>query len=170
MGQHGAVTQEPAADDPEDLARLTSYASDLADAVDRTLGGWVQRVVEERWRAWRGGPPPTELVDAARRAGATAVEVIGPDVRALLGQDVDRQRSNPLALLRRAVDHATAVLRRAGVPEAARDEEARRLFPDDPYDITPAAFTDIDPTLHEPGLLWGAAKAHVILRRRRRGS
>ena len=28
-------------------------------------------------------------------------------------------------------------------------------------------FADVDPTLHEPGLRWGASKAHVVLLRRR---
>ena len=41
-------------------------------------------------------------------------------------------------------------------------------FPDDPYDLTPGSFADVDPSLHEPGLVWGAAKAHVVLARRRR--
>jgi hypothetical protein len=36
------------------------------------------------------------------------------------------------------------------------------------YDLTPASFADVDPALHEPGLVWGAAKAHVHLARRRR--
>jgi hypothetical protein len=50
----------------------------------------------------------------------------------------------------------------------ARDEFSLRNFPDDVYDLTPASFADVDPELHEPGLLWGAAKAHVHLARRRR--
>ncbi len=41
------------------------------------------------------------------------------------------------------------------------------MFPDDDYDLTPASFGDLDPALHEPGLVWGAAKAHVFLARRR---
>ena len=48
-----------------------------------------------------------------------------------------------------------------------RDAQAERLFPDDDYDLAPASFADIDPSVHEPGLVWGAAKAHVILKRRR---
>ena len=48
-----------------------------------------------------------------------------------------------------------------------RDEFAERTFPDDVYDLSPASFADVDPALHEPGLMWGAAKAHVILHRRR---
>ena len=36
------------------------------------------------------------------------------------------------------------------------------------YDLAPANFADVDPALAEPGLLWGAAKAHVHLARHRR--
>jgi len=65
------------------------------------------------------------------------------------------------------------VLRQAGVPGVVRDEEAQRQFPDDDYDLTPANFADLDagPTeggLAEAGIAWGAAKAHVVLARRRR--
>jgi hypothetical protein len=61
------------------------------------------------------------------------------------------------------------VLREAGARPVARDAQAQRHFPDDLYDLTPASFADIDPALHEPGLVWGAAKAHVHLRRRAQG-
>jgi hypothetical protein len=33
--------------------------------------------------------------------------------------------------------------------------------------VVPASFADLDSTVHEPGIVWGAAKAHVVLRRRR---
>jgi hypothetical protein len=62
------------------------------------------------------------------------------------------------------------VLADAGVPPVHRDGAAERLFPDDVYDLTPASFADLDAAVHEPGLVWGAAKAHVILRRRRAGA
>jgi hypothetical protein len=64
--------------------------------------------------------------------------------------------------------HPTQVLAEAGVPPVERDEHAARLFPDDRYDLAPATFSDLDEALHEPGLVWGAAKAHVVLARRRR--
>ncbi|MEO7555966.1 MAG: hypothetical protein ABIV94_05100, partial [Acidimicrobiales bacterium] len=70
-------------------------------------------------------------------------------------------------LLRRAVRYPTAVLAAAGVPPVVRDAFAERAFPDDDYGLTPATFADVDPALHEPGLAWGAAKAHVHLSRRR---
>jgi hypothetical protein len=70
-------------------------------------------------------------------------------------------------LLRAAVRIPTGVLAAAGVAPVDRDDFARRNFPDDPYDLTPASFADVDESLREPGLVWGAAKAHVHLARRR---
>jgi hypothetical protein len=104
---------------------------------------------------------------AAERAGADAVAEVVPRLRSLLATDVDAQRTNPLAVLRSAVRHPTGVLRDLGVPIADRDEFAERAFPEDVYDLSPASFADIDESLHEPGLRWGAAKAYVHLRRRR---
>ena len=91
----------------------------------------------------------------------------GTQVRALLATDIDQQRANPLAVLRAAVRHASALLDELGVRPPDRDEFARRNFPDDPYELGPATFADVDPALHEPGLVWGAAKAHTVLQRHR---
>ena len=82
----------------------------------------------------------------------------------------DEQRTGPLAILRSAVRYPTEVLRAAGVPPADRDRFAREAFPDDDYALTPAAFADIDQSLHEPGIVWGAAKAYVHKVRRARGA
>lgn len=113
-------------------------------AVDGTLAGAID-----------------EIGRAAQAEGAHRV-------RALLATDVDVQQGNPLSVLRWLVHHPTAVLRRAGARPVPRDEFSERNFPDDVYDLTPASFADVDPALHEPGLEWGAAKAHVHLARRRR--
>ena len=138
-------------------------------AVDAALVGWVERVVEDRWRRANGGAPLTDALRASARAvGQRARDELVPQLRALLAVDVDEQRANPLAVLRRAVPAVTEVLQSVGVPPVARDAAAEQLFPDDVYDVTPAAFADLDPSVHEPGLVWGAAKAHVILARRRR--
>jgi hypothetical protein len=154
-------------DDPADAAALARYAAELADAVDAALPGWVERVVRERWTAWRGDAPPHGVTAAAASAGEDARAALVPALRDLLATDVDAQRTNPLAIIRRAGAHATAVLADAGVPPVQRDADAERLFPDDVYDLTPAAFADLGQSVHEPGLVWGAAKAHVVLRRRR---
>jgi len=155
-------------DDPADAAALAEYAAALADAVVDALPGWVERAVADRYRAWRGDEPPDAVVAAGRAAGAAAVGDVEPALRSLLAQDVDEQRSNPLAVVRRAVVRPTAVLRAAGVPPVARDAQAGQLFPSDDYDLTPGSFADLEPSVHDPGLVWGAAKAHVVLSRRRR--
>ena len=161
---------KPSDDDQADLAALDRYATELLAAVEVALPAWVQRSVAERWAAWDGGELPQPLADAAREAADAAAEAVLPELQVLLAQDVAEQRSNPLSLIRRAVPLATAVLASAGVPHVVRDEQAARLFPDDVYDLTPASFGDLGSNAHEPGLRWGAAKAHVLLRRRRPGA
>jgi hypothetical protein len=155
----------PGNETPE--AVLARYAEVLCAAAEAAVAGWVVRCVERRWREWSGSAPGEDLRAAAAEAGEAArAQAVGA-LRALLALDPDDQRTGPLAVLRRAVAHPTAVLRVAGVPPVVRDDFAVRTFPDDDYDLSPAAFADIDPSLHEPGLVWGAAKAHVVLTRRR---
>jgi hypothetical protein len=163
--QHGGVGGR---DDPEDAQKLAEIAGSLADAIDAAIPGWVERCVDQRLTAWAGSADP-EVLERARAAGVRARAEVGASVRQLLAEDVDEQRTNPLTLLRHAVRYPTEVLRGAGVPPVRRDEFAERSFPDDIYDLSPTSFADVDPSLHEPGLMWGAAKAHVHLRRHRRG-
>jgi hypothetical protein len=151
----------------ESDANLMEYGQALAQAIEDALPGWVVRAVEGRWRDWKGVDADPYLLDAARVAGERARTEVGPAVRELLALDVDDQRVNPLTLVRRAVIYPTVVLRETGMPAVVRDEFDERAFPDDVYALTPASFADVDPTLHEPGLLWGAAKAHAHLVRRR---
>ena len=150
----------------EDEARLAAYATALADAVEAALPGWIERVVAQRMQAWAGQVPGTVAASAAA-AGRRARDDVGPRLRTLLATDPDEQRSTPLTLLRQAVPYANAVLADAGVAGVVRDEVAERAFPDDVYDLVPPTLGDVDPGLVEPGLTWGAAKAHVVLARRR---
>jgi hypothetical protein len=147
--QHGGV---------EEQARA------LARGVQATLQGWVERSVE-RVLVARCGRADAEVMIAARHAGQQAVADIGGRVEALLAQDIDEQRTNPLAVLREAVVYPTEVLRHAGVPPVERDRFSEERFPGDIYDLTPASFADIDPSLFEPGIAWGAAKAWEHKRR-----
>lgn len=156
----------PGAPGPTDDELLAVHAAVLADGVERALGPWVVRSVVQLAEAWQPGLGRT-LVGAAEDAGRTAAAEVGPEVRALLALDVDAQPTGPLAVLRSAVRFPTAVLDAAGVPPVVRDEFAERAFPDDVYGLAPAAFSDLDPALHDAGLVWGAAKAHVVLARRR---
>jgi hypothetical protein len=150
----------------DDEIRLSRYAADLADGVERVLPSWVEREVERLSSAYHGRVDD-DIARQAAEAGRRAQEEVGPRVRALLERAVDEQRTNPLAIIREAVVYPTAVLRAAGVPPVVRDEMAEEHFPDDDYDLTPTRFADLDPDLHEPGLRWGAAKAFVFKERRR---
>jgi hypothetical protein len=166
--ESGESGEEPgtSGDEPDPERRLAAYAATLADAVEAALAGWVVREVGRIMVAWSSSYPD-DVRRRATEAGERATAEVMPRLRALLVADVDDQRTNPLAIIRGAVTHPTSVLAAAGVPAVERDDFAERQFPDDVYDLTPAAFADLDPSLGEAGLEWGAAKAHVVLRRRR---
>lgn len=139
---------------------MQSHATALADAIVGAIPGWVERSVVRV--AGRADPA---LLEEARDAGRRAADEVGPEVRALVEADIDEQRTTPLSLLRAAVRYPTEVLRAAGVPPVARDPIQTRLLPDDVYDLSPATFADVDPSLAEPGMLWGASKAMAHRRR-----
>lgn len=134
-------------------------AAELLVGLDAALVGWVERSIVER--------VPSISAELAVGAAERTREAVLPRLRALLLADVDVQSAGPLGILRDAVGEATAVLTDAGVPRPRRDEFAVRNFPDDPYELGPATFDDVDPALHDLGLRWGAAKAHLVLARRR---
>ncbi|MGH9056469.1 MAG: hypothetical protein ACRDYY_11510 [Acidimicrobiales bacterium] len=143
-------------------------ATALADAIDVALPRWVTGCVE-RVMSGRSGGAPAAVAEAARAAGDDARSQVGAEVRRLLLSDIDQQRTTPLALLRGAVRYPTAVLHQAGVPPVERDRFSREAFPDDPYDLSPASWADIDPGLVELGITWGAAKAFEHQHRHRQG-
>jgi hypothetical protein len=154
-------------DDPGDAASLARYAAALADGIEVAIPGWVDRSVRSVL-ADQGIAVDAALAARIDEAGRAAQAEGADRAWQLLATDIDDQAGNPLSVLRGLVGHATAVLEAAGARPVPRDEFSERNFPDDVYDLTPASFADVDPALHEPGLVWGAAKAHVHLARRRR--
>jgi hypothetical protein len=154
-------------DDPADAEALARHADALADGIEAAIPAWVERSVRAVL-ADQGIAVDAELEARIADAGRVAQAEGTRRARALLTTDIDAQAGNPLSVLRSLVAHPSAVLAAAGARPVARDEFSERNFPDDRYDLTPAAFGDVDPALHEPGLVWGAAKAHVHLARRRR--
>ncbi len=153
---------EPALEDDE--RQLSALADELCDAILVAIPAWVRRTITERAAAEDVvvGPDSIEAVIAA------IAPELGPELRRILQADVDSGAGSPLAAVRAATGPITALLEEAGVPKSRRDEFSAAAFPLDLYEVGPATFADIDPSLHEPGLMWGAARAHVHLRRRRR--
>ncbi len=147
----------------DDEATLAQCATALADAFAIALGPWVLGAISHRF----GQPLPAEVSAQAHAAAEEARTRVAAEIRGLLETDIDSQPTSPLALARQVVPLATAVLQDAGVPPVARDGDARRLHPDDLYDLTPGTFADFGEALHEPGIMWGAAKAYVHLARRK---
>ena len=109
-------------------------------------------------------------MEEAVHAGLRASVEVGAELRRLLAADIGEQWTNPLTVLRGAVRFPTEVLRRAGVPPLVRDDFDERHFPDDDYGLAPLTFADIDPSLADLGLAWGAAKARLHLMRHGRRS
>lgn len=145
---------------------LDELSARLAASVEGVVGAWVERSVRRRLGEWTAAPDPGWM-RAASEAGDRAAREVGADLRRLLALDVDQQWTSPLAVLRRAVRFPTEVLAEAGVPPVVRDAYDEERFPDDPYDLAPRALADLDPTLQELGLAWGAAKAQAHLARHR---
>lgn len=137
--------------DQEAARTLREHGEQLAVAITESVPGWVVRCVTAR-----GGP-----VAEAERAGADAAAEVGPRLHALLTADVDHQRANPLSIVRDAVVHPTRVLRAAGIEPAPRSRFDQEHFPDDPYGLVPMTWSDVDESLHELGIVWGAIKAKV---------
>lgn len=144
----------------------------LPEAADRLLGtcrrvapDWLRRSVVDTAAA--AGVPADAFGEGLDEMVGRESERLVDALAALLATDVDEQGTNPLSLFRAATVGPTALLRAAGVPPAPPDEFHDRVFPDDPYRLGPAGWSDIDPDLHEPGLAWGAWKAMTVLRRRR---
>lgn len=145
--------------------QLPEPAAELLAATVAVAGRWLRREVVGAAR--RGGVDPgvlePELTDVVDEAAARLII----DLEALLATDVDAQRTNPLSIFRAAVAAPNALLRRAGASPPPADPFAAERFPDDEYRLGPATWSDVDPSLRQPGLVWGAWKAMTVLQRRR---
>ena len=164
IGEVGSSETSAAASDDHLLAQ---YATALADSVERALPAWVASSVARRLEGAPAARLPPDFERRVAAAGQAAADDVGGRVRELLLLDIDEQWTNPLTLIRSAIRYPTELLRAVEAPAVPRDEQAQRFHPDDVYDLTPASFAELGEAVHENGLGWGAAKAHVHLRRRR---
>lgn len=155
---------------PPGAEALARYGEALTLAVEAALRPWTAAAVEARLPAGMSPAQRAEVDRQVAEAADRAVADIGGRLRQLLALDLDDQWTNPLSIIRQAVAHPTAVLAAAGAPPVERDDTDAALHPDDVYGLVPLAFADLGPEVHERGLEWGAAKAHVHLTRRRAAS
>jgi hypothetical protein len=153
-------------DDPDDAAAMRRHADALADAMAAAIPEWIESLVLTR--AAEAGVDPARAAEEATVAATAALADGEPRLRVLLAADIDAQTSTPLAVVRSLVRHPNESLDRLGVPPNPRADFDRQAFPDDTHGLSPAAFADVHPDLHELGITWGAAKAHIHLRRHQR--
>ena len=143
---------------------MDEYSARLLTAVDGVFDAWIARLVSTAMATAGRAEPTAEQVrtvtEEARNIGMTGL-------RDLLSVDAEQQRSNPLAVLRSATQPVSRFLEDEGCTPVERDEFSRRSFPDDMFGLAPATWADLDPSLVEPGLEWGAWKAATIIGRRR---
>lgn len=145
---------------------MEPYAAALFEAVDQVLAGWLATSVISTAIRITGDCEP-ELHRLAHQMAAQAHPIVLEELRLVLSADVDHQRSNPLAILRRAIRFPTNVLLQCNVPPPTRPVFEAEHFPEDLYSLGPANWSDVSESLSEPGLVWGAWKAKTILDRRR---
>ncbi|MEZ5255918.1 MAG: hypothetical protein R2705_03190 [Ilumatobacteraceae bacterium] len=145
---------------------MNEYSERLLQVSAEVTPRWIETVVRARLGAAEI-PVDPDLAERISAAARLTGERVADRLGAFLALDVDDQRSNPLAVFRAAVGPATDLLRSAGVPPVVRDDFELRAFPDDLYGLAPATWSDVDESLHEPGLIWGAWKAKTVLDRRR---
>jgi hypothetical protein len=143
--------------EPDPDTMLADLGAELAARVSAAVPGWVVRCLDGVVDPTR--PDRDRVMAAAEAAGRRAGAQVASDLGVLLTADVDAQRSTPLEVVRAAVVFPTEVLLDAHVVPGARDRFAAERFPDDPYGLTPASLSAVDPSLGELAIAWGAAKA-----------
>lgn len=143
--------------------QLDEAPAELLATARRVVPAWMRRVAIDR--CVRSGVDPATLAPDLDRTIDDASEAALTDLAALLATDVDEQRTTPLSLLRGSTAPIGELLRARGVATSGAEAAA----PDDRADseLGPATWSDVDPSMHQPGLTWGAWKAMTILSRRR---
>jgi len=154
----------------DDELQLLRISAEFADRLVEALPGWLERVATQRLVDAIGAAPAEADRKAIAERCDSIADSVGPAVRDVVMADVDLAAGSPLALLRDAVIPLNGLLAELEVPAVARDRMAAEMFPGDTYDLGPASFADVDPALVDPGITWGAARAHVHLRRHSSGS
>lgn len=140
--------------------------TELLRAATAVVPAWLRRITTDACRRAGRAVGESERDAIDRMVAETSASVLSA-LGELLATDVDEQRTTPLTLFRDAVSGPTALLDELGVTPPPSDAFGGERFPDDRFGLGPAAWSDIDDQLHQPGIVWGAWKAMTVLSRRR---
>lgn len=144
-------------DEPDDEAKYVAYGNRLVDAFAADIEPWLLAVVGDR----------VGVHDAQLRMKIeTVAREVVRSITELVTADVDTPLSGPLERARRAVEPLNAALEERNVPLPSRDPIDSQMRPEDRYELGPMTFLDISEGVHQAGIAWGAAKAHLHMRRR----
>ncbi len=148
------------------LSDLDPYPRDLYTAVISAVPSWVSRRILEI-SSHGGVSAGADLMGAIDEVIAVTLQQVSGDLLSLLATDVDKQRFNPLQVIREANVFANEALDVAGVPVPHRDEFDAQVMPRDIYAVGPLTWRDLSDEVHDAGINWGAWKAATVLTRRR---
>ncbi len=140
-----------------DDEKFIQYGQVLNIAVSTAVRPWLIRELTTRV-----GSIDAELA----RAIEGAAEQVERSIAELVAADVDEPLSGPLERIRRSVEPLNAELDQRGVQPPRRNTLDQQMSPRDHHELGPMTFRDLSDAAHDAGITWGAAKAHVHLRRR----
>jgi len=135
-----------------------NYSDQLLLSLEGQISAWVTRTI---------GLHLSENADAlSKRVKVLAEEAemsILDELSNLLVLPFDKQKLNPMSILRNVYKYPTKLLMEFGIEVANRDKQQTKIYPDDVYDLVPSSFLDFGRQVHEAGIAWGAAKAYAHL-------
>lgn len=144
-----------------DDEKFHAYGQQLLTGVSSSIRGWLNTTISNRLGE------ATFDHDLQRELEQVSCDV-EQSITTLVNADVDEPLSGPLERIRRAVEPLNDALENRGAPQPARDPVEAAMRPADQYALGPMTFRDLGDDVHEAGIAWGAAKAHLHLQRRRR--
>ncbi len=138
--------------------KFTQYGQVLCAAISEAIRPWLNSQVLSRVKML------DDELDEAMEHAAVRVE---KSIAELAAADVDAPLSGPLERIRQGVEPLNAVLDQRGVEPPRRNAMDQQMRPDDRHELGPMTFRDLGDAVHDAGIGWGAAKAHLHLQRRR---
>lgn len=138
--------------------KFTQYGQGLYDAISKAIRPWLNHQVLNRVKV---------LDDEMARAIEICAAQVEESIADLAAADVDAPLSGPLERIRQGVEPLNAMLDQRGVDPPLRNAMDQQMRPGDRHELGPMTFRDLGDAVHDAGISWGAAKAHLHLQRRR---